>query len=123
MEAHIQIGKTVIEVVAQDLLHALVPAIMLSANNELQANPTRPSRSLDVERQAGRAYREECEWLSAAGGPGGLHQGSAVVTGAGELALTTPIRWVIQAVTIHYDKNKHRTPATPAIVYGAVRAG
>lgn len=45
------------------------------------------------------------------------------MTGAGILASTTPLRWVIQAITIRYDQQKNRTPATPEVVYRAVRAG
>jgi O-acetyl-ADP-ribose deacetylase (regulator of RNase III) len=118
-----QIGTTRVEVVNAGLLETDAPAIMLSANNGLRANPTRPSRSLDVERRAGPTYHEECAWLSRSAGLEGLKTGTAVVMGSGDLGQNGPIRWVLQAVTIHYDQNKKRTPATPEIVYHAARAG
>jgi O-acetyl-ADP-ribose deacetylase (regulator of RNase III) len=119
----VQIGTTRVEIVSEGLLATNAPAIMLSANNGLRANPTRPSRSRDVEQRAGPAYHEECARLSRSVGLEGLKTGTAVVMGSGDLGQNGPIRWIIQAVTIHYDQNKKRTPATPEIVYRAVRAG
>ena len=123
MATRIQIAGTTIEIANQGLLPTTAAAIMLSANNHLKASPTRWRWSQEVEKQAGSSYQDECAWLSRSAGPDGLHQGSAVVTGAGDLAATTPLRRVVQAITIHYDQTGKRRPATPAIVYRAVRAG
>lgn len=116
------IGTARIGVIQQDLLPAQVSAIMLSANNHLRASPTRWSWSQEVERRAGQAYVDECTWVSQSAGPDGLVPGSAVVMGAGALAPGSRLRFVIQAVTIRYDRSGSRQPATPQIVYRAVRS-
>ncbi|MGH2460935.1 MAG: hypothetical protein ACRDIY_18925 [Chloroflexota bacterium] len=122
-ETRVQIGETTIEIVAQNLLQMTTPAIMLSANNNLRTSPIHWSWSQEVEKRAGSTYREECSWVSRSAGPTGLPQGCAAVTGAGALSTSTSLRWVIQAITTHYDNHSNRRPATPEIVYQAVRAG
>jgi O-acetyl-ADP-ribose deacetylase (regulator of RNase III) len=116
----LQIGATRVEIVNAGLLEANTSAIMLSANNKLKAGS---GWSREVEKHAGSMYLEECAWLSRSAGSQGLSPGTAVVAGAGDLARTSPIRRIIQAITIRYDNNSQRVPATPEIVYGAVRAG
>ncbi|MBI4491360.1 MAG: hypothetical protein HY690_01015 [Chloroflexi bacterium] len=117
----VTIGRTTIEVLAGELLDQPVEAILLSANNGLKANQTKWSWSREVEQRAGAAYTAECRDVVAAAGTNGLAQGSAVVTGAGCLAHHRELRWILQAITIGYRPGQ-RAPATPAIVYGAVRA-
>jgi O-acetyl-ADP-ribose deacetylase (regulator of RNase III) len=93
---------------------------MLSANNNLKAGS---GWAKEVEKRAGSMYLEECKWLSRSAGLQGLSQGTAVVAGAGDLARTGPVRWIIQAITIGYYNDGQRVLATPEIVYRAVRAG
>jgi len=119
----LQIGATRVEIVNVGLLDANTSAIMLSANNKLKASPKRPSWSQEVEKRAGSMYLEECAWLSRSASSQGLSPSTAVVAGAGDLARTGPVRWIIQAITIRYDDHGRRVPATPEIVYRAVRAG
>lgn len=116
----LQIGATRVEIVNAELLEANTSAIMLSANNKLEAGS---GWALKVKKRAGSMYLEECAWLSRSAGLQGLSQGTAVVVGAEDLVRTSPIRRIIQAITIGYDENNRRIPATPEIVYRAVRAG
>ena len=113
----------VVEVVKGRLIDQSVAALVLSANNLLQAGG---GWSLEVEKVAGRAYRHECRDLAAVG-PGGLALGSAVVTGGGKLAQGELRRCVIQAITTGYvadsrPADQRRIPATPGVLYAAVRA-
>lgn len=117
------VGNTIVGVAQAHLFQAGAEAILLSANNGLRTSKVRPSRARDVEQNAGPNYEVECQRLVAAAGPDGLPVGSAWVTTGGALAMGRTNRWVIQAVTIHYDAQGGRTPATPQVIYKAVRAG
>lgn len=107
-----------IQVVRGNLIEQPVAALLLSANNRLAAGS---GRSLAVEGLAGRAYVAECRALAALG-PDGLPLGSAVVTSGGKLVLGGHRRWILQAITVGYRADRSRIPATPGILYGAVRA-
>lgn len=108
---------TSIEVVEGKLTEQPVAALMLSANSGLRAGSGWSKR---VEELAGPGYVGECADLAAR--PGGLPVGGAVVMGGRRLAAEGQRRWVLQAITIRYQRDGSRVPATPAVVYAAARA-
>ncbi len=107
-----------IEVTQGRLVDQPVAALLLSANNQLNAGS---GWSLECERLCGPGYCAECREVAAAAGREGLPRGSAVVTGGGKLAQGGRRRWILQAITIRYEPDGTRVKASPRIVYRAVR--
>jgi O-acetyl-ADP-ribose deacetylase (regulator of RNase III) len=113
-----RIGRTSIEVIAGDLLEQEVGAVMLSANRQIKAGS---GCALAVEQRAGRGYLAEMERMVRTAGPEGLARGGAAVMSGGAHRGGEIRRWVLQAITMEY-RHGQRVPATPEVVYGAVRA-
>lgn len=115
-------GATQLRVVACAPLDAPAEAIVISANNWLDAGS---GEALEVRQRTGPAYDVACRRVASAAPPGGLTPGTAVTMLGHALTPNGPPKVIVQAITIRYPQrgSAHgRVKATPNIVYRAASA-
>lgn len=119
-EHTLQCGNVAITFRAGSLIEQPVQALLVASNNQLRPDLRRWSWALEVQQRAGQAHVAECQARVRAAGEAGFAPGQATITGAGLLAAAGPCRWVLHDITTGAQE-RDRTPATPDVVYGAVR--